>query len=116
MRFKHMTDQQILAELATRFDHLQRSKGYSDKQVTERGGVSPRTISAFTSSHKDITLSSFIKLLRGADELARLADLLPPAEPTYSPAKGGFVQPPQRVRAKKRSDRSARGFKWGDES
>ena len=115
MRFKQMTDPQVLAELATRLDHLQRSKGFSDKRLAERGGVSVRTISAFTNNHKDITLTSFIKLLRGVGELDRLGELLPPAEPTYSPAEGGYIEPPQRVR-EKRVNPNRRGFNWGDES
>lgn len=110
-----MTDAQILAELAARLDYLRRTKAYSDRQVAERGGISLRTSVAFRASHKDITLTSFIKLLRGVGELGRLEQLLPPVEPTYSPAEQRFVEPPKRVRGK-RSGSKRDGFAWGDES
>lgn len=113
--YEQLTDAQILAELADRLDYLRRAKGYTDQQVVERGGISLRTGVAFRKSHKDITLTSFIKLLRGVGELGRLEQLLPPAEPSYSPAAQGFVEPPKRVRRKQPANRRE-GFRWGDES
>lgn len=115
MSYEQLTDDQVLAELAGRLDYLRRAKGYTDQQVAERGGISLRTGVAFRKSHKDITLTSFIKLLRGVGELGRLEQLLPPAEPTYSPAAQRFVEPPKRVR-RKRSVSKREGFRWGDES
>ncbi len=113
--YEHLTDDQILAELAGRLDYLRRTKGFTDRQLSERGGISLRTSAAFRTSHKDITLTSFIKLLRGVGELGRLEQLLPPVEPTYSPAEQRFVEPPKRVR-QKRSGSKREGFAWGDES
>ena len=115
MSYEQLTDAQILADLAERLDYLRRSKAYTDREVAERGGIALRTSVAFRASHKDITLTSFIKLLRGVGELDRLGELLPPAEPTYSPAEGGYIEPPQRVR-EKRVNPKRRGFNWGDES
>jgi hypothetical protein len=115
MSYEQLTDEQILADLAGRLNYLRRVKGYTDQQLAERGGVSLRTSVAFRKSHKDITLTSFIKLLRGVGELGRLQQLLPPVEPQYSPAAQRFVEPPKRVR-KKRSRTKRDGFVWGDES
>lgn len=115
MSYEQLTDAQILADLAERLDYLRRSKAYTDREVAERGGVALRTSVAFRASHKDITLTSFIKLLRGVGELNRLEQLLPPVEPTYSPAEQRFVEPPKRVRAKRTGSKRA-GFTWGDES
>ena len=114
MQFEQMTDEQILAELAIRLDFMRRTKGYTDKDTSERGGIGLRTIVAFRRTQKDITLSSFIRLLRGVGELNRLEEMLPPAEPTYSPAQGAFVEPPKRVRRTKPAPKAP--FKWGDES
>ena len=114
MRFQLLNDEQILAELAERLDFLRRVKGYSDRNLAERGGVSVRTIVAFR-NNKDITLTSFLKLLRGIGEIERLEQLLPPAEPTFSPQKQGFVEPPKRIRRKSRSKRDST-FEWGDGS
>lgn len=115
MTFEHKTDREILAELANRLDFQRRTKGYTDKQTSERGGVSVRTLVAFRGAQKDIAMTSFIKLLRGIGELDRLEELLPPAEPVFSPAKQTFVSPPRRVRHK-RPGPKAEDFSWGDES
>jgi hypothetical protein len=113
--YEQLTDEQIFAELAGRLDYLRRVKRYTDRQLAERGGISLRTSAAFRKAHKDITLTSFIKLMRGVGELGRLEQLLPPVEPTYSPAAQRFVEPPKRVRSK-RSRIKRDGFVWGDES
>ncbi len=115
MPFEHLSDREILQELADRLDYLRRTKGYTDKQTSERGGLSVRTLVAFRRSQKDIALTSFIKLLRGIGELERLEQLLPPAEPVFSPAKQAFIEPPKRVRGKPRGPKSD-DFTWGDES
>jgi transcriptional regulator with XRE-family HTH domain len=115
MTFEHQTDEEILQELATRLDFLRRKKAYTDQETAERGGVSVRTLVAFRRSKKDITLSSFIKLLRGIGELERLEALLPPAEPVFSPARQRFVEPPKRIRRKKPGAATA-DFTWGDEA
>lgn len=115
MTFEHMTDREVLQELADRLDFLRRTKGYSDQQTSQRGGVSVRTMVAFRRSHKDIALTSFIKLLRGIGELERLERLLPPAEAVFSPARQRFVEPPKRIRRKPPGPGSD-DFSWGDES
>lgn len=115
MTFEHMTDREILQELADRLDYLRRSKAFSDKQTAQRGGVSVRTLVAFRGENKDIALTSFIKLLRGIGELGRLEALLPPAKPVFSPAKQAFVEPPKRVRTRPTGPKSE-DFTWGDES
>ena len=115
MSYRRMTDQEILRDLAERLDHLRRSKAFTDREVAERGGASVRTLVAFRRANKDIALTSFIKLLRGIGELERLEQLLPAAEPVFSPAKQAYVQPPKRVRHK-RPGPKADSFSWGDES
>src|SRR5690606_13503098 len=111
MSFEQLPDAEILAELARRVDYVRRSKRLTDQETATRAGLSRMTLSAFRNEHKDITLRSFIKLLRGLGELERLERLLPPAEPTYSPANQAAVEPPKRIRRK-----SSRGkletFKW----
>ncbi len=113
-RFEQLSDAQILHELALRVDYLRRQKGLSDRELAERGGLGVRTLVAFRSNNKDITLGTFLHILRGLGELERLDGLLPPAEPTYSPADGGYVAPPKRVR-KKRAPEKPSDFRWGDE-
>ena len=115
MTFEHMTDHEILPELADRLDFLRRTKGHTDKETCERGGASVRTLVAFRRSQKDIALTSFIKLLRGIGELERLERLLPPAEPIFSPARQAFIEPPKRIRRKRPAPKPA-DFSWGDES
>lgn len=111
--FDQLSDEQLLGELGLRIDYLRRRKGLSDRQLAERGGLGLRTLVAFRSDHKDITLTTFVRILRGLGELERLEGLLPPAEPTYSPADGGYVEPPRRIRKKRERKKP---FRWGDET
>ena len=113
MDFDQLTDAQIIAELARRLDYQRRAKGLTDQQTAERGGLSRVTLGAFRNNHKDITLTSFIKLLRGIGEIGRLTTLLPPAEATYSPGQGALLEPPKRVRSK--AARPKPDFRWDDE-
>jgi transcriptional regulator with XRE-family HTH domain len=112
--FEQQSDAQILAELAERVDYLRRSKGYTDQETAARGGLGVRTLVAFRTSHKDITLSTFVRLLRGLGELNRLEALLPPATPVFSPAEGGYVEPKRRIRKSARRA-PVETFEWGDE-
>ena len=112
--FEQQSDAQILAELADRVDYLRRSKGYTDQEMAARGGLGVRTLVAFRTSHKDITLASFVRILRGLGELNRLEALLPPATPVFSPAEGGYVEPKRRIRKSARRA-PAETFEWGDE-
>lgn len=112
--FGQLSDEQLLGELGLRVDYLRRQKGLSDKQLAERGGLGLRTLVAFRTDHKDITLATFLRILRGLGEIERLEGLLPPAEPTYSPSDGRYVEPPKRIR-KKRPSKKAPAFEWGDE-
>jgi transcriptional regulator with XRE-family HTH domain len=52
--------------------------GYSQKEVSEKSGLSVFTISTFENgSSTGVTLASFIKLLRAIDSLEEIEKLLP---------------------------------------
>lgn len=111
MRFSTMSDEQILQELARRIDLKRREKELSDNELVERSGTNIGTVSRFRANKGSISLTSFLRLLRGLDELDALGALLEPSG--YSPLQA--MQKPPKKRIRKKSTIKADGFKWGDE-
>lgn len=104
------SDQDIMKNLASRFDALRLSKEVKDEEIIEKSGVSNVTISKFRSG-KNITLKTFISLLRALGELDRLEALLPEGK-EWSPLALRKPSPKKRVRSKRKKSSS---FTWGDE-
>ena len=105
------TDEEILQDLANKLDLLRRSKGIRDIDMVSRGGTNRVVLNKFRNAHGGISLKTFVRMLRGIDELERLESLLQLSE-QYSPTKKQQQIPKKRVRSKKiKSD----GFIWGDD-
>ena len=111
MSYALKTDEEILQDLANRLDLLRRSKGIKDVDLVSRGGTNRVVLNKFRNSHGGISLKTFIRMLRGIDELDRLESLLKLPE-QYSPTQKQQHIPKKRVRSKKIKDN---GFIWGDE-
>lgn len=74
----------IIRELGQRYSDYRNRMGYTQKEVSEKSGLSVFTISSFENgSTTGITFASFIKLLRVIDSLEEVEKLLPelPASP-----------------------------------
>jgi transcriptional regulator with XRE-family HTH domain len=69
---------EIIRELGKRYSDYRKRFGYTQKEVSEKSGLSVFTISSFENgSSTGITLASFIKLLRSIDSLEEIEKLLP---------------------------------------
>lgn len=111
MSYTLLTDDEILADLAAKLDHLRRAKKLKDEELVAKGGTSRFILKKFRSGAGGITLKSFIRLLRGLGELDRLETLLRPPD-EYRPTGNHQQIPAQRVRDKKSDDVD---FVWGDD-
>lgn len=110
MPYSLMTDDEILADLAERFDLLRRRKEIRDRDLVKAGGTNDIAATKFRGGG-NITLKTFVRLLRGLGELERLEKLLELAEP-YAPSGEPPKITERRVRRKKKP---AKDFRWGDE-
>ena len=69
---------EIIRELGKRYSDYRKRIGYTQKEVSEKSGLSVFTISSFENgSSTGITLASFIKLLRAIDSLEEIEKPLP---------------------------------------
>ena len=68
----------IIRELGKRYSDYRKRMGYTQKEVSEKSGLSVFTISSFENgSSTGVTLASFLKLLRAIDSLDEIEKLLP---------------------------------------
>lgn len=111
MSYQLLTDDEILADLAARLDHVRRTKKLKDEELTSQGGTSRFVLQKFRSGSGGITLKSFVRLLRGLGELDRLEALLQVPE-RYSPTGKHQDIPAHRVRDTKRDEG---GYVWGED-
>lgn len=86
MRYNMMSDEDILKDLAQQFDKIRIQKRLKDTDVEAAGGASRQILSGLRSGKRAVTLKSFIKLLRGIDELDKLQNMLK-VQDEYSPLK-----------------------------
>lgn len=111
MSYKLKTDDEILRDLAVKLDLIRRSKKIKDAELVSRGGTNEVVLNKFRSGSGGINLKTFIRFLRGIDELERLESLLA-LKQDYSPTGQKQAIPKRRVRDKKKEDTN---FVWGDD-
>jgi transcriptional regulator with XRE-family HTH domain len=79
--YSHLYEQSgsdIIRQLGKRYKDYRKQMGCSQKEVSEKSGLSMFTISMFENgSSTGLTLASFIKLLRAIDRLDEIEKLLP---------------------------------------
>ncbi|MEI8272857.1 MAG: helix-turn-helix domain-containing protein [Paludibacter sp.] len=69
---------EIIRQLGKRYSDYRKRMGYTQKEVSEKSGLSVFTISSFeNSSSTGVTMASFIKLLRAINSLDEIEKLLP---------------------------------------
>ena len=110
MPYTLMTDEEILKNLAERFDAIRKKKEIKDADLVSRGGANGIAMGKFRSG-ENITLKTFVRLVRGLGELDRLERLFSASE-EWSPTGSDDKTPRRRVRDKKKP---AQPFTWGDE-
>jgi len=69
---------EIIQQLGKRYGQYRKRMGLTQKEVSEKSGLSLFTISSFENgSTTGITLASLLKLLRAIDNLEQIETLLP---------------------------------------
>ena len=111
MDYSKCDEDAILSDLAAKFDRIRLEKRLKDEDIERIGGVSRQLISSFRNGKRNISLRSFIRLLKGINEIERLQTLFPDAD-SYSPRMETPKEPRKRVRDK---HEPSKPFQWGDE-
>ena len=111
MDYSKCDEDAILSDLAAKFDRIRLEKRLKDEDIERIGGVSRQLISSFRNGKRSISLRSFIRLLKGINEIERLQTLFPDSD-SYSPRTEQSKVPRKRVRDTQESPGT---FQWGDE-
>ncbi len=111
MKYSMMSDENIVHDIAESIDSVRIQKRLKDTDIESAGGISRQLISDFRNGKRSISLRSFIRILRGINELNRLQDLFHETH-EYSPLSSPESELPRRVRNKRTKGR----FEWGDEN
>ena len=111
MAYSLKTDQEILQDLAEKLDLLRRMKQIKDTELVQKGGTNRDALNNFRSGRGGISLTTFIRLLRGLDELDRLEACFQVQQP-FSPTGKHRKIPEKRVRDKQCRENT---FTWGED-
>ena len=69
---------ELIREMGRRFKDYRKRLGYTQKEISEKSGLSVFTISSFENgSSTGLTLASLLKLLRAIDSLEEIEKVLP---------------------------------------
>lgn len=99
MNIELFSDSQIMEQLGKRYDFLRRKKGFTDREIAERAGISTETLHRFRTG-QGVSLQNFVRLMRAIGELARLDTVLP-EEDTVMPSIPQVKVPKHKVRKSK---------------
>lgn len=112
MDFNLLTDEEIIKELALRCDFIRLDKQLSEKDVSKAGGTTIDAIYRFKTG-KNISITNFIKILRGIGELDILDSMLKEDLPK-SIRKNKIVKRKKRVHKPTLSNKKS-DFVWGED-
>jgi len=110
MSFNVMTDREVVITLGQQYDQLRRYKQLQDKDILAASGTSSSVLAKFRGGKGNITLETFVKLMRAVGELDKLESLLVIPD-QYSPTQQKQVLPerihkPKHIKPK---------FIWGND-
>jgi len=111
MSLKLFTDKEIIATLGERLDYIRRKKELPIKELAKRSGTNTDTLTRFFNGKSSISLTSFIRILRGIGELDTLEPLFK-EEQEYSPISGTPKEPKKRIYKK---SQTPKGVVWGED-
>ncbi len=112
MDFNLLTDEEIIKELAFRCDSIRLDKQLTEKDVSQVGGTTIDAIYRFKTG-KNISITNFIKILRGIGKLDDLDQLLKDNSPK-SIRKNIVIRRKKRVHKSSQSNEK-RDYVWGDD-
>ena len=110
---KAITSNAMLKELSERIKEYRINMSVTQKELAEKSGVSPRSITRFEQG-EDIQLNNFLKILKALSLESNVEMLVPDqrSRPSYYLEQG---QGKKRARASRKKTTSKETFKWGDE-
>ncbi|MBN2965548.1 helix-turn-helix transcriptional regulator [Sulfurospirillum sp. T05] len=111
MSLKLFTDKEIIATLGERLDYIRREKEIPVKELAKRSGTNTDTLTRFFNGKSSISLTSFVRILRGLGELDALEPLFK-QEQEYSPITGAPQEPKKRIYKK---HPTLKGVIWGED-
>ncbi|MDC9724762.1 MAG: hypothetical protein PSN44_02430 [Gammaproteobacteria bacterium] len=110
MDFEMMTDHEVVIALGQQYDQLRRHKQLQDKEILAASGTSSSVLAKFRGGKGNITLETFVKLMRAVGELDKLESLLVIPE-QYSPTQQKTALP-ERIHKPKNVKPT---FTWGND-
>lgn len=110
MNFEVMTDRDVVIALGQQYDQLRRHKQLQDKDILAASGTSSSVLAKFRGGKGNITLETFVKLMRAVGELDKLESLLVIPE-QFSPTQQKGVLPERIHKPKKVKP----DFIWGND-
>lgn len=112
MMFSLYNDEEIIKELARRYEKMRIYKELSDEDVSQNGGVSKDAIYRMKRG-ENISLTNFIRILRGLSELDALDNTI--REVQELSLEDMFYKKKVKKRIFKKTKGKDTDFKWGDE-
>lgn len=113
MNYDTLSNEEVLRDLCNKFNTLRVTKKYKYSEISENSGVGTTVISNFINNNSNITLNTFIRLLRGIDELDQLERLMQ-IKTQYKPSEN--VQTlPKRVTDDKSTNNSPKEIIWEED-
>ena len=93
------TNPELIMELGSRFKNYRLTCRMTQKEVAEQAGISLFTIKAFESGRAiNITMGSFLAMLRAINYLEEIEKLLPELPPTPEMIERIYKHKPKRVK------------------
>jgi len=100
MDYNLLLNQDILLDLGKRLKEHRLNYNFTAKKLSDKSGVSVRTLTGFERGEKNISLSNLIELLRALRLIDNLSKLLPEI-PVISPLELIEIEKKKRKRASK---------------
>ena len=115
---EHSSNQHIMAEIGSRFSAARINMDISQAELSDRSGVSPKTIGHLENGRKSTGLLNMIAIMRALNLIHEIEHFMPKPPPSAKSfiAEGGKVK--VRKRASSNSNQRQGGaskWKWGDE-
>ena len=115
---EHSSNQQIMAEIGSRFFTARINMDISQAELSDRSGVSTKTIGHLENGRKSTGLLNMIAIMRALNLIDEIEHFMPKPPPSVRSfiAEGGKIK--VRKRASSNSNQRQGGaseWKWGDE-
>ena len=115
---EHLSNQQIMAEIGSRFFTARINMDISQAELSDRSGASIKTLGHLENGRKSTGLLNMIAIMRALNLIAEIEHFMPKPPPSVKSfiAEGGKIK--ERKRASSNSNQrqgEAPEWKWGDE-